>query len=172
MRKGAVSGNGNITASGGETTFPSTTLDDVTLSSAGAVRLVADGLEVSNSRLSGEAGLALLGNTGAAAGAPVSVSNSILNADGAGAVLRIDATSGTAGTQGMSGYNAGQGVTVRTRHRVPDGVAAVAPELPGLPAIELRMIAAASPSPAVADLRDALERALREALSRATHRPW
>lgn len=61
---------------------------------------------------------------------------------------------------------AAQGVTVRTAHRVPEGVVAAAPELglPGLPAIELRMIAAASLSPAVADLRDAVEQALRDAL--------
>lgn len=69
---------------------------------------------------------------------------------------------------------AGHGVTVRTAYRVPGGVAAAAPELglPGLPPIELRMIAAATPSPAVADLRDAVEQALRDALPSPTRRPW
>jgi DNA-binding transcriptional LysR family regulator len=58
----------------------------------------------------------------------------------------------------------GHGITVRTAHGVPAGIRDVGSEfgLPKLPPIELHMIAASELSPAASELRDILERVVRE----------
>ena len=57
----------------------------------------------------------------------------------------------------------GQGITVRTAHRVPAGIRDVGCEfgLPKLPPIELRMLTASELSPAASDLRDILDHVVR-----------
>jgi DNA-binding transcriptional LysR family regulator len=58
---------------------------------------------------------------------------------------------------------AGQGISVRTAHRLPAGIRDVGPDfrLPGLPPIELHMLTAGALSPAAADLRDILDQVVR-----------
>lgn len=62
---------------------------------------------------------------------------------------------------------AGQGISVRTAHRVPAGVRDVGAVLglPKLPAIELRMLTASELSPAAADLREILGDVVRRRVS-------
>jgi DNA-binding transcriptional LysR family regulator len=57
----------------------------------------------------------------------------------------------------------GHGISVRTAHRVPPGIRDVGAAfgLPKLPAIELRMLAAAELSPAASELRDILDHVVR-----------
>lgn len=52
----------------------------------------------------------------------------------------------------------GHGITVRTPYRVPEDIRDAGAELslPGLPSLDLRLIAAADPSPAARDLREVL----------------
>jgi len=58
----------------------------------------------------------------------------------------------------------GQGITVRTSHRIPAGIRDVGSELdlPRLPCIELRMIARSDLSPAASELRGVLEAVVRK----------
>lgn len=58
---------------------------------------------------------------------------------------------------------AGQGISVRTAHRLPTGIRDVGAELgmPKLPAIELRLLTASEVSPAAAELRAILEAVVR-----------
>ncbi|MDP2007911.1 MAG: YDG domain-containing protein, partial [Rubrivivax sp.] len=104
----------NITASGGRLNgTPSTELTGITLSSAGPVSLLTDGLQVTDSQLSGDAGLALRTDTSASgrAAAPIGISGSTLEAGGAGAQLRIEGSAGDA-VRGEGDFNAGQGLTL------------------------------------------------------------
>jgi DNA-binding transcriptional LysR family regulator len=57
----------------------------------------------------------------------------------------------------------GYGISVRTDHRLPAGICEVGKGLglPGLSAIELRMLTASELSPAATDARDALDHVLR-----------
>lgn len=61
----------------------------------------------------------------------------------------------------------GHGVTVRTSHRIPDGIRDVGAELdlPELPPIELRVLTANEPSPIAAELRDTLNRVVRNCVA-------
>jgi hypothetical protein len=56
-----------------------------------------------------------------------------------------------------------QGISIRTPHRVPDGIRDVGSkfDLPKLPSIELRMLTASELSPAASDLRDILDDVVR-----------
>jgi DNA-binding transcriptional LysR family regulator len=65
------------------------------------------------------------------------------------------------------------GMSVRTAHRLPVGVRDVGPAfgLPKLPAIELRMLAAAELSPAAAELRDLLGEVVRGRVVAQEYRP-
>ncbi len=104
----------DISANGGRLTgSPSAVFTRVNLSSAGPVRVLTDGLQVTDSRLSGDAGLALRTNTSATgrAEAPIAITGSTLEASGAGAALRIEGSAGD-GVRGLAGFNAGQGLTV------------------------------------------------------------
>jgi DNA-binding transcriptional LysR family regulator len=58
----------------------------------------------------------------------------------------------------------GLGISIRTAHRVPAGICDVGRKfgLPKLPAIELRMVTADALSPAASELRDILDRAIRD----------
>jgi DNA-binding transcriptional LysR family regulator len=58
----------------------------------------------------------------------------------------------------------GHGISVRTAHGVPDGIQDVGSEfrLPGLPPIDLRMVARSALSPAASELRDVLESVVRK----------
>ncbi len=116
----------NITASGGRLTGrPSSVLTGITLSSAGPVRLLTDGLEVNGSRLSGDAGLVLHTNTaaGGRAAAPIAITGSTLEAAGVGAELRIEGSAGD-NVRGLVGYNAGQGVTLTDSSLLASGAGA------------------------------------------------
>lgn len=104
----------DITAKGGRLTgAPSSVFTGLTLSSAGPVTMLTDGLQVDNSQLSGDAGLALRTDTSVTgrAEAPIVVSGSTLQASGAGAELRIEGSAGDA-VRGLAGYGAGQGLTL------------------------------------------------------------
>jgi len=63
----------------------------------------------------------------------------------------------------------GQGITVRTSHRVPIGIGEVGSKfgLPRLPSIELRMVTRSNPSPAASDLRDILQAVVRKRVAGA-----
>lgn len=83
--------------------------------------------------------------------------------DGAGLRWRLSLT--TPSLPGVWGaLRAGHGLSVRTAHALPDGIAAIGPELglPALPEIQLRLLAAAEPSPAAAALRDVVGRVVDE----------
>ncbi|MGY4155560.1 DNA-binding transcriptional LysR family regulator [Bradyrhizobium sp. USDA 4461] len=58
----------------------------------------------------------------------------------------------------------GHGLSIRTRHRVPSGIANVGETLglPRLPALELRLLSAAGLSPAATDLRDIVVQSVRK----------
>jgi DNA-binding transcriptional LysR family regulator len=58
----------------------------------------------------------------------------------------------------------GQGITVRAKHRVPDGIREIRSEfgLPPLPVIELRMLARSDLSPAASELREVLVSVVRK----------
>jgi len=59
---------------------------------------------------------------------------------------------------------AGQGISVRTPHKIPIGIREVGSEfnLPQLPSIELRLLSANDLSPAASDLRDIIQQVVRE----------
>lgn len=65
----------------------------------------------------------------------------------------------------------GQGISVRTPHRVPSGICEVGVRfgLPKLPAIELRMLAGTDLSQAASELRDLLKQALQARVKRCQH---
>jgi DNA-binding transcriptional LysR family regulator len=64
----------------------------------------------------------------------------------------------------------GHGVSVRTSHRVPQGVRGLGPEsrLPRLPLVELRMLTATEISPAGSELRDILDGVVRTQMAQQT----
>jgi DNA-binding transcriptional LysR family regulator len=96
--------------------------------------------------------------------------------DGKGLRWRLSLT--TPSLPGVwAALRSGQGISVRTPHRVPAGIKDVGAELglPRLPTIELRMLTASELSPAASDLRDILDDVVRKqvfARNSRSHRPY
>lgn len=101
-----ISGNG-VDGNG----LPGTRIDTTTVTTGGTLRVVGDGLQVSNSQLSGEAGLTLEANTAVAAGAPLLVSSSSLATAASGATLNLYGSSGAPATGSSASGGVGVSLT-------------------------------------------------------------
>jgi filamentous hemagglutinin family protein len=100
-------------AATGATPTASLQISGSTISSGSPVSVRGDGLSLANARITGDAGVSLLANTGASApaGAPVTISGSTVQTSDDGAFLRIVGSDGTA-VRGTANINSGVGVQV------------------------------------------------------------